>query len=461
MSMVLAIKTNDGRVVMVDSALSSNKVRTNLVDDKGIIINKGKDLICFSGSEYIIQPLKKYILETQEDLDFDEILAHANRLNNELANIIKLFEPKKSILSLMLYVFKGNDLYKTVEENGVFKFVKNDKQITYSGYFEHDGRLYDGEGEINSALNDLLSPAYKGEKHVFDCMVDIMRYFNCSEMGGTARFYAISNNSDNNEWRNIANVKIDNIPVSYHDEVIPFTVVNNELMLLSEFNNRYDENQRQYIYNGIAYMDKNILLSNNDLMCANFKSDYNVLKFDGDAEFTGDLNLGGNIVLGGNITWNTSDPKTLQALRDAGLAIGAANGAYDLASDAKVVAQSASGNIKKLADGTYTGGTFINGTRIEAPEIYGGQIYGGEFRDLTGKAKLILNPSSSTSGNADLNLYSGNNIAFQIYDHIIGGLDLNSYGNNFLTVGQWGTYAKGKWDFSTAEEVKGLTARFA
>ena len=167
----------------------------------------------------------------------------------------------------------------------------------------------------------------------------------------------------------------------------------------------------------------------------------------------GDCEINGNLVLGGNITWNVSDPKTLTAL-------GTANSAYSLADDASVIAQSASGNVKKLANGTYSGGTFISGTSIESPNIYGGQIYGGEFKDLNGMTKLILNPASLSAKNADLNLYSGNNIAFQIYDGIGGNITLKSFNKTFMDTRGDSTYVYGYWNFSNAS-VDGIVAKFA
>lgn len=70
---------------------------------------------------------------------------------------------------------------------------------------------------------------------------------------------------------------------------------------------------------------------------------------------------------GSYINWNqvNSDPLTEDA--------------YDLADSASDAATNAVNNIKKLANGSYTGGTFIDGKSISAPYITGGRITGVEI----------------------------------------------------------------------------------
>lgn len=102
----------------------------------------------------------------------------------------------------------------------------------------------------------------------------------------------------------------------------------------------------------------------------------------------------------------------------------------------------------------------INATAIKTGSLTGIDIYGGAYYDLSGKTKLILNPEGSISGNADLCLYSGKNIAFRLYDQITGTLDWYSYGTYFLATGRYGTVPQGTWDFSYAD-VQGIHATFA
>lgn len=103
--------------------------------------------------------------------------------------------------------------------------------------------------------------------------------------------------------------------------------------------------------------------------------------------------------------------------------------------------------------------TYIDSTRIESPLVRGGTVAGAEFTDINQKSKLVLNPSSSSSNVADLNLYSGSNVALRIYDNIAGSITWYSYSNEFLTTGSFGTSVYGDWDFSNAN-VEGLSARF-
>lgn len=66
-------------------------------------------------------------------------------------------------------------------------------------------------------------------------------------------------------------------------------------------------------------------------------------------------------------------------------------------------ANSASDNVKKLANGSYSG-TFINGTRIESPTIAGGVVAGGEFTNLSRGGYMQMN--GGTYG--DLCMYGRN-----------------------------------------------------
>lgn len=117
------------------------------------------------------------------------------------------------------------------------------------------------------------------------------------------------------------------------------------------------------------------------------------------------------------------------------------------------------GNLPSYIKSTYIDSTTVMSPTIQGGTLTGGLIYGGSFLDLNGKAMLVLNPSDSASRNADLCLYSGENVAFEIYDEITGSITLKSYDSEFMVTGAWGTSALGEWDFSSAT-VTGITATF-
>lgn len=71
------------------------------------------------------------------------------------------------------------------------------------------------------------------------------------------------------------------------------------------------------------------------------------------------------------------------------------NGAYDLANSAYREAASATNNITKLANGTYSGGTFINKKVVSSPTIRGGYIVGGKFF-------AVDNPNATITSNGDI-----------------------------------------------------------
>ena len=107
--------------------------------------------------------------------------------------------------------------------------------------------------------------------------------------------------------------------------------------------------------------------------------------------------------------------------------------------------------------------TYIDGTRVEAPVLRGGKIegadvYGGAYWDLDGNTRLVLNPTGSSHENADLNLYRGDTVVWQIYDGI-SYASWRSYDNLFLVTSGSGTSAMGDWDFSGAN-VSGAFATF-
>lgn len=107
----------------------------------------------------------------------------------------------------------------------------------------------------------------------------------------------------------------------------------------------------------------------------------------------------------------------------------------------------------------YEATTIITNELVSSPTIMGASIYGGSFMDLNGKTRLYLNPSASSSGNADLILHNGSNVAFRIYDEITGTIQIYSYGEHILSTGIWGTVPHGDWNFSYAT-VTGLNVVF-
>ena len=176
----------------------------------------------------------------------------------------------------------------------------------------------------------------------------------------------------------------------------------------------------------------------------------------GNGAFTVDVN--GNVVIQkGSISWGavTGTEKIENRIDEA----------QDTADSAASSAQTARNNIRRLADGEYSGGTFIDGETISAPYIVGGRIdgidiYGAVYHDAEGSTKLEL-AQAGQSGYADLKLYGGGNgrtVVFGISDNI-GGISLYAYGDQFLSSGGGSTWASGTWYFDNAD-VSGITAQF-
>lgn len=176
----------------------------------------------------------------------------------------------------------------------------------------------------------------------------------------------------------------------------------------------------------------------------------------GNGAFTVDVN--GNVVIQkGSISWDAvTGTEEIENRIDE---------AQDTADSAASSAQTARNNIRRLADGEYSGGTFINGETISAPYIVGGRIdgidiYGAVYHDAEGSTKLEL-AQAGQSGYADLKLYGGGNgrtVVFGISDNI-GGISLYAYGDQFLSSGGGSTWASGTWYFDNAD-VSGITAQF-
>lgn len=104
--------------------------------------------------------------------------------------------------------------------------------------------------------------------------------------------------------------------------------------------------------------------------------------------------------------------------------------------------------------------TLVSNEWVISMNLYGTKIFGGAYYDDTGNSKLVLNPSGSASGNADLYLYSGNNVALRLYDQIVGTINWYSYDTPIMSTGIYGVHPKGDWDFSSTN-VTGLYLRFS
>lgn len=189
----------------------------------------------------------------------------------------------------------------------------------------------------------------------------------------------------------------------------------------------------------------------------------------------GNINLSnGNLVLGsGSISWANlaSDAQTevTDAQSDAASALSTANSASSTAS-------TASSNVRKLANGTYSGGTFISNKTIESPTITGGIIAGGEFTNLYKGAYLEIGGDESANNFGDLKLYrrtagstSKGTLVFQVYDEGTLGCYINvmnhailySYNDNYSSSSNPNvTYPRGIWDFNevTVRNLSGVSA---
>lgn len=184
-------------------------------------------------------------------------------------------------------------------------------------------------------------------------------------------------------------------------------------------------------------------------------SDYNFF-VDGDGNITakGNVNLAnGNVTLGsGAISWNNLASDAQSEVTDA----------QSDAASALSAASTASSNIKKLANGTYSGGTFISGTSIESPNITGGVVAGGEFTNLDKGTYLEIGDPES-HGFGDLYLRGRNTSThndweiFRVQDNL-GGASIFIYGAEILAGQNNGTdddpepytTLAGTWDFSEA-----------
>lgn len=87
---------------------------------------------------------------------------------------------------------------------------------------------------------------------------------------------------------------------------------------------------------------------------------------------------GGDINLTGSITWSDFNAEVQGEITDAqttaNSAASVAGDAYDIADEAYDMSYLADSNVKKIADGKYTGGTFIDGKNLYSPNLYGDTV---------------------------------------------------------------------------------------
>lgn len=197
----------------------------------------------------------------------------------------------------------------------------------------------------------------------------------------------------------------------------------------------------------------------------------------------GQVNIKGNVKIAGSISWeNVTGTDGIEkdistAKTDAG--------------NAKTAAEGAAGDVKKLANGTFTQPgvdvetTFISNKQIRSAEILGAKIRGGEFTNLDGSGLFVVRavqlPDGSSSvafqigrdaNNPDIQLMQGaTSSVFRSKYIYISGNEQRSYisigpysgvGNPILDFKVSQKYVKvggNKWDFSNVEVV-GLTAKF-
>lgn len=419
MTIAIALTENNNKLIMVDTAISTNingkYYRIGNAQDKCFI--KGNSLIFCSGNMFLADIMHDFICKMGK-VDLIEISNYAKSIYNEFKTIY----PYKENVNLWLWVIDKDGFYKLENDDDFAIVDMNNKEknlnLIFCGHFQDEnGKIISDNEKVINTIAACMNQNILYKKDLVECFLDVIKKYNCAAVGGTAKFFMFD--SKNNKFFHLKDV-----------------IVDKEYM--------YTQEELKQI--------SNLDVAGNVVM----KGVLNIsdkIKVDADGNMT---------LYGGAIEWASSDPKIAIAQTTANDALYGAENAQGAANSAYVVATSASGNIKKLADGTYNGGTFINGTTISSPNIEGGIIAGGEFCDLNNKAKLVLNPSNSNSKNADLNLYSGDNRAMRIYDNIASSVDISSYENLFLRTGMFGTYAFGNWDFSNAE-IKGIdtVAKFA
>jgi len=251
-----------------------------------------------------------------------------------------------------------------------------------------------------------------------------------------------------------------NIPVPDYSNA---TTLEQKFEILADSYNMLRK-ELDYVLQNLSTENFNSIFANN-ITAKNLKggniniNDAFIVDGEGNVIMDGTLNIAGLITVdeqgnmtihGGQMTWASSDPKIDEIDSDL--------------SDVSIVATTASGNIAKLANGTYIGGTFITGKSISSPYIEGGKIEGidiiGSYFKGSGANSAYIMIGAENGIYGDLRLCRGSGgIAFQIHDNA-GNVFLGANGGQMLATTGSNTVAYGAWDFSDAT-VTGVPLRFS
>ncbi len=499
MTIAIAIKMDKYRGIVTDTALvcettDGNYIRTGETEDK--VFLKDDSAIFCSGCMGVCNHIRRYILE-MKDFSIEKVVDYLKYLNS--------IDPISN--DDMAIIIIDKDKITGIKANNNFEptYFEGDSIVSTGIFMVNNKEISSEEG--NALANSKFINYILETRNVSKALVKTAKEFLNTKVGGKLKLFTYD---ELKKFELSYTEKVDNLLENNREKAKQIS--NNKLFKPARYKTWLDYDDIDYstfngnidaskitgsILNGgsINIGDKFIvdLLGNTTIKAGSLNIDNRfIVERDGTVKINkGELDINSNFIVdqlgnvamngtlniadkltvdvngdmtihGGSISWASSDPKIATAQNIADTAMSEALDAQSMANNANVIATSASGNISKLANGTYTGGTFINGTTISSPNIEGGIIAGGEFCDLDKKAKLVLNPTNSSSKNADLNLYSGDNVALRIFDQIGGSVDLSSYNSLFLRTGQFGTYAFGNWDFSNAE-IKGIdtVAKFA
>lgn len=427
MTIAIALTENNNKLIMVDTAISTNingkYYRTGTTQDKCFI--KDNSLIFCSGNVFLADKVRCFINQSKE-IDVTKICEYAKMEYNKFITLY----PNKKDAKLWVWIVDKDNFWQ-FGINGDFKIenYKSKELFQYfCGHFEENGDLINDNNIVSNKILEYIRQNITLNKELTECFVDIAKHYNCEAVGDTVMFFSFDN--DTNTFKHLKDVKIDN----------KYVYTNEELKQISNLD-----------------IDGNVVMKGT-------LNIVNKLLVDGAGNLT---------IHGGDIKWASSDPSIAIAQNSANSALSVAQNAQSSASTAYSIANLAGTNISKLADGTYTSGTFINGKRIEAPEIYGGKIsgidiIGSYFRGSTANS-AYLTLGASTGGNyGDLRLHRGDGeLTFSIYDNLTR-VDLKSLGTTFLASSGDKTYPEGTWNFNGTDEVdftgtnvKGIVARFA
>lgn len=291
----------------------------------------------------------------------------------------------------------------------------------------------------------------QNDKDLKSFCANIIKHYSCDAVGGYSKIFFYDNST--NTFKHYKDIKIDNKHI----------YTNEELKEITNFDVEIDSHATVKISKGEFNINSNFIVD--QLGNATAKSINIADKIITDSN-------GNMIIHGGSIKWVSSDPTISQAQASANNALSIGQNAQSMANNANVIATSASGNMSKLANGTYKGGTFIDGKHIESPEITSGEFYGGSFNSFDGNSRLdILDADEMPNANvgAGMALYKGKSPIFYVGSQLIGTTDFYTFNNRFLRTTSDGTIIPiGTWNFNGADEVdftgtnvKGILARFA